>query len=227
MKTLTLLLTLVLASLLQAGAQTANLLLPKLATALEQGQDGYAVSLFRQSLKTDEADTEMFYWTHVDKRSPVARRLTRELVLHYRDAHNPDKTYLYARELLQTDPDNVEMLLTCAYAQLMRDHSEEACRLCEHVLRIDPDNLEANIFVGNFYYLQATQQFRQLKADYDHIEHPTRMQYADYRNRLSALFASDYTKARTCLLRAQHQVSSPEIGHTLAQIEQIEDEVNR
>lgn len=45
-------------------AQSADVLLQKVADALSAGKDDYAVSLFRQAADADAGQTEMFYWTN-------------------------------------------------------------------------------------------------------------------------------------------------------------------
>ena len=52
-------------------AQSADVLLQKVANALSAGKDDYAVSLFRQAADADAGQTEMFYWTNVGKAMAV------------------------------------------------------------------------------------------------------------------------------------------------------------
>ena len=57
-----------------ALAQSADVLLQKVADALSAGKDDYAVSLFRQAADADAGQTEMFYWTSVGKATEAAPR---------------------------------------------------------------------------------------------------------------------------------------------------------
>lgn len=84
MKTLTLLLSIVLCCPLALFGQSAAVLLEKVAEALASGNDEYAVSLFRQSAVADAEQTEMFYWTHVNKNAAVTPRLAQELAVRYK-----------------------------------------------------------------------------------------------------------------------------------------------
>lgn len=63
MRTLTLLFSFMVAFPFVLSAQSAGELLQKVSAALSEGQDDYAVSLFRQSVKAGADQTEMFYWT--------------------------------------------------------------------------------------------------------------------------------------------------------------------
>lgn len=206
-------------------AQQGEGLLPKVAEALAGDKDDYAVSLFRQSLARDIAAAEMFYWTQVGKSSAVAPRLAAELAAGYKEQRNYDKAYLFYKEYLQYHPDDVPALASCAEMLLMRDKGKEAVRLYERVLTLDPDNLAANIFLGNYYYLQAERERQKLDADYRKISSPTRMQYARYRNSLSALFSDSYLRARQHLQAVLRSFHSTEAGRTLEKIKQVEREI--
>ena len=66
-----------------------------------------AVSLFRQAIQLNVDKSEMFYWTSVDKNSNVSAKMAQELTLHYKNARNYDKAYLFCKELLQKFPNDV------------------------------------------------------------------------------------------------------------------------
>ena len=61
---------------------------------------------------------------------------------------------------------------------------------------LDANNLQANIFLGNYFYLQAEREKKKLEDDYKKITSPTRMQYARYRNGLSDVYSNGYSKAK-------------------------------
>ncbi len=227
MKTLTLLFFGLLLCSMSLLAQSADVLLQKVADALSVGKDDYAVSLFRQAASMGAEQTEMFYWTHVEKNSAVASRFVRELATYYKDKRNYDKAYLFYKEWLQYYPEDVPGLVACAEMQLMRGESKKALKLYEKVLALDADNLQANIFLGNYYYLQAEQEKKTLEDDYKKIVSPTRMQYARYRNGLSNVFSNGYDKAKSYLQKVLQLFPSTEAGKTLERIKILEKEMNK
>lgn len=77
MKTLTFLFFGLLLCPMTLLAQSADVLLQKVADALSAGKDDYAVSLFRQAADADAGQTEMFYWTSVGKPLRQLRGLRR------------------------------------------------------------------------------------------------------------------------------------------------------
>lgn len=224
MKTLTFLLSFIIAFPFALSAQKAEELLPKVSAALAEGQDDYAVSLFRQSADGGAEQTEMFYWTQVDKGSAVAPRLVSELAACYKDKRNYDKAYLFYREYLQYHPEDVPALVSCAEMEMMRGKEKDALKTYEKVLKMDGNNLQANIFLGNYYYLQAESDKKKLDDDYKKISSPTKMQYARYRNSLSDIYANNYSKAKSYLQRVLQLFPSTEAGRTLEKIGMIEKE---
>lgn len=212
---------------LSVFAQSADVLLRKVAEALSSGQVGYAVSLFRQSCQTDGHQAEMFYWTDVDKSQDTAPQFARELAEYFKGAGNYSKAYLFYKELLQYKPDSVEVLVSCAEMEVRCGQMDDAKETYEKVVALDPDNLQACNFLGSYYFLKSEDARRKLDADFNRLSAPTRMQYARYRNNLSSLFDSGYSKARLYLQQVLTLFPSSEVGKTLEKINLVEREVNR
>lgn len=208
-------------------AQTANEMLVKVTSAVESGQQGQAVSYFREAVSRDIDRSEMYYWTDVDKNSEVCPKLAAELVTVYKKSRNYDKAYLFYKELLQKNPNNIDYLLGCAEMEVSRGKEKEALNIYQQVLRLDADNLAANIYIGNYFYLKAESDKRQLESEYKKITTPNRMQYARYRDRLQNLFADGYGKAREYLQNVVRMFPSTEAKKTLDKILIIEKEMNR
>lgn len=225
MKTLTFFLSLCLLCPLSLLAQSADILLQKVSEALSDNKDDYAVSLFRQAADKADNQVEMYYWTRVEKESSVALRLARELATHYKDKRNYDKAYLFYKECLQYIPEDVTVLVPCAQMQLMRGEEKDAVKLYEKVLGLDADNLQANIFLGNYYYLQAERDKKKLEDDFRKISSPTRMQYARYRNGLSDVVSTGYDRAKQYLQKVLQLFPSTEAVKTLDKIKKLELEL--
>lgn len=212
---------------LMLNAQSVDEMLQKVSAAMEAGQQGQAVSYFRQTIRLNIDRTEMYYWTSVDKNSEVGGKLANELAVAYKNIRNYDKAYLFYQELLQKAPENVDYLESCAEMLVNRGFEKDALRMYEKILQLDADNLAANIFLGNYYYLMAEQEKKKLETDYKKISSPTKMQYARYRDGLSKLFATGYEKARYALQKVILRFPSTEAQKTLDKIRKIEKEVNR
>lgn len=224
MKALTILLFSLFSLPLMLNAQTVDEMLHKVSAAIEAGQHGQAVSYFRQAISLNIDRSEMFYWTSIDKSSDISSKLSNELALAYKKNRNYDKAFLFYKELSQKTVDYLEAV---AEMQVCRGQEKDALRLYENILRLDTDNLAANIFLGNYYYLMAEREKKKLESDYRKISSPTKMQYARYRDGLSKLFATGYEKARSSLQKVVLRFPSTEAKKTLDKILLIEKEVNR
>ena len=167
----------------------------------------------------------MFYWTSIDKSSEISSKLSNELALAYKKNRNYDKAFLFYKELSQKDPDNVDYLEAVAEMQVCRGQEKDALRMYENILKLDADNLAANIFLGNYYYLMAEQEKQQLMRDYKKISSPTRMQYARYKDGLSKLMTDGYGKAKEYLQNVIRQFPSAEVMKTLEKIKKMEAEM--
>ena len=219
MRTLTIFLISLFSLPLVLNAQSVDEMLQKVSAAIEAGQNGQAVSYFRQTIALNIDRTEMYYWTNVDKNSEISSKLATELALAYKENRNYDKAYLFYKELLQKAPNNVDCLEACAEMQVCRGQEKDALRMYEKILQLEADNLAAN--------LTAEQEKKKLEMDYKKLSSPTKMQYARYRDGLSKLFTTRYEKARNSLQKVILRFPSTEAQKTLDKILRIEKEVNR
>lgn len=227
MKIVVLFLSFLLSFPLMLSAQSGEGLLPKVSAALAAGQEEQAIALFGQAIIGNPDKSEMYYWTTVDKNSSVCPKLASKLANYYKKARNYDKAYLFYKELLQKNPNDVNYLNGCAEMEVCRGNEDEALRTYEKVLELDANNLAANIFVGNYYYLMAEQEKQTIENEYKKIAAPTRMQYANYRDGLSRLLSTRYEKAKEYLQNVIRQFPSTEAQKTLNKIQLIEKEWNK
>ncbi len=105
------------------------------------------------------------------------------------------------------------------------EEEKDSVKTYEKVLILDANNLQANIFLGNYFYLQAEREKKKLEDDYKKITSPTRMQYARYRNGLSDVYSNGYSKAKDYLQRVLQLFPSTEAGNTLEKIKKLEIEI--
>lgn len=208
-------------------AQSGSDALSQVTLAMANQNWDKATVFFHKAVAADVAKSEMYYWTEVDKNSTVCPLLARELALSYQNARNYDKAYLFYKELAQMQPNNVANLLACGNMEMLRGKEKDALILYEKVIEIDRDNLSANIFVGNFYYLSAEQEKEKIETDFKKISAPTRMQYARYRDSLNRVVATGYSKAKQYLQNVLQHFPSVEAQKTLDKIQMIEKAINR
>ena len=203
MKTLTLLFTFLISFPLALSAQSAEDVLQKVSVAMTAEQWEQAVSLFRQAIQLNADKSEMFYWTSVDKASSVGTKMAQELAFHYKTMRNYDKAYLFCKEVLQKNPNDVKWLAACAETEVCRGKEKDALLTYQKVLSLDVNHLAAN----------------------KKISSPTRMQYARYKDGLSKLMTDGYGKAKEYLQNVIRQFPSAEVMKTLEKIKKMEAEM--
>lgn len=201
--------------------------LEQTTTALNEKQWESAIGLFSKAVEENADKAEMYFWTRVDKRSESATGMLEALAVHHVHGRNFDKAYLFYKELTRMHPENVNYLAARAEAEAYRGKEENAVRTYEQVLMLDPNHLHANIFVGNYYFIEAENSKEGVDKEYKRIASPTRMQHANYKERLAELYQSSYEKAKNYLQNAVRQGSSLEIRRTLKRIESVREKVEK
>ena len=239
MKTLTLLFTFLISFPLALSAQSAEDVLQKVSVTMTAEQWEQAVSLFRQAIQLNADKSEMFYWTSVDKASSVGTKMAQELAFHYKTMRNYDKAYLFCKEVLQKNPNDVKWLAACAETEVCRGKEKDALLTYQKVLSLDVNHLAIEVDVPDESELteedkelareaeaeQAEQEKQQLMRDYKKISPPTRMQYARYKDGLSKLMTDGYGKAKEYLQNVIRQFPSAEVMKTLEKIKKMEAEM--
>lgn len=210
-----------------AMPQSPENILENVSVALSEKQWEGAVNLFMLAVKQDVEKAEIYYWTKVGKNNESIRGILTILASHHQKEKNYDKACLFYKELASVFPDNLSYLVSRAEMELFSGEEEEALNTYGKILKIDPNNLQANIFMGNYYFLQAENAKKKLEWDYRRLSSPTRMQYAHYRNKLSEVYTTDYVKAQVYLRNVVEQFSSHEAKLILAKIEKIKKDANK
>lgn len=209
------------------AAQTVEEQLQRVSATLAARQEVQAVSLFERAVELHPDKSEMYYWIEVDKNSTHAAKLAQKLALYYHKHRNWDKAYLFYKELLQQDPNNVAYLAGYAEAEVCCGREDDALRTYEKILIIDANNLDANIFLGNYLFLKAEGEKKRLDTEYKRLASPSRMEYARYKDALSNVLSERYEKAREYLQQVIQRFHSTEAQKILTKIRLAEIEIKR
>lgn len=186
-----------------------------------------ANDLFKAAIEENAEKAEDFYWKNVRPDCRLRKSLAMHLGLYYKESRNYDKAASYYQELIRIVPQDIKCLAQCAAIEVQRGEQQMALDLYQKVLTLDENHLEANIFIGNYYYFYADKERRELVADYSKLAAPTRMQHARYRDGLIRIVTTGYDKAKGYLQRVLNQFPSTEVRKTLNRIEQIEKEAGK
>lgn len=210
-----------------AWPQTEGSLLAKLSLAVDDKLYEQAENLFHQIVSADIESAEMFYWVHLGRSHVMAPKVAHKLAAYFEKNYDYDKANVFYKECAQFAPADVNRLLAVARTDVLRGKENEAIHTYEHILSMQPDNLDANIYAANYYYLQGEVEKQKIESDYKRIKSPTRMQYAHYRNELDRVFGDKYVKARVYFQSVMKQFSSVGARKALAEIAKVEKEMAR
>lgn len=107
-----------------------------------------------------------------------------------------------------------------AEKHLSKGEDEEALSCYHQVLLLDSRNLSANIFVGNYYYLQGEKERKEIEIVRSKKYKSTNEKYEAYQKALIGLWPI-YVKAKKHLEVVLTQFPSSEVKKTLNHIEEL------
>ncbi|MDR0988283.1 MAG: hypothetical protein LBM06_02315 [Prevotellaceae bacterium] len=114
-----------------------------------------------------------------------------------------------------------------AELQFLNGREQDAARMYEYLLRYDRTHLQANIYLGNYHFLQAEDEKAQLESAFRKLRRPTRMQRARFQNRLVDIFSNHYTKAKGYLQQVLLSFPSTQAEYALQKIGALEKALKR
>lgn len=117
------------------------------------------------------------------------------LVNTYYYSKQYDKVVPLAEEILTVDPDDMKVREFYAGSLNRLKKTKEALEAYQEILKMDPENKNANLFVGNYYYLVGKSQLDRETKKYEAIATPSRVQYHEFTKKNQAIIADYYTKA--------------------------------
>ena len=209
-----------------AQTQVSDSLITKLMIDLENEKWEEVTVCFHKFANENPENAEVFYWVKASDKPALSDTLLLGLAKIYYEKGNQTKSIELCKAYIKKDKEfKVDELLTLA--QLLTNLGE--VRLTQNlylsVIEKDPNNLNANLFLGNFLYLRAERERKRIHFAFKQKVKPTRMEYAEYRDKIKALYNSSYVKAQQYLQVAYKKVNSAELKVTLDHIEEIKKEV--
>ena len=197
----------------QAQSQMPDSIMSKMLISLEDEKWGEVIGLFHQFANLDPENAEVFYWVRASDKPALSDTLLVSLADIYFHKGKLDKSLgLYKEYCKNTSSFSVSELLVLA--QRLTDIGEVRLtqELYRQVIAQDPNNLNANLFLGNYIYLRAEKERRRLLFNYERKRKPTHMEYVEYRNKLKDLYTFSYCEAYIYLTKAYAKIKSVEIG---------------
>lgn len=132
-----------------------------------------------------------------------------------------------AREGQMEQPDNLLWLRLEAEGWQLAGRSDQALLVYRKLLARDPDNLDALLYEGNYYYLTGKEKISRLEKEFEQQSAGSRMQYAAYRERVQEVLDNEFAQAIQYLEKANDIKQNTTIAHTLYDMYVLKSEVDK
>ncbi len=107
---------------------------------------------------------------------------------------------------------------------MLRSHEKKALELYQKILELDPQHLQAHIFVANYYFYVAEKERHIIEQEFNKIVSPSRSQVADYRSAIARIVEEKYAEAKLLLEKVLFLIPSSEVKKNLEKISRLEKE---
>lgn len=211
-----------------AMAQTLNTdsLMNQMMIGLEEEKWEDVISCFHRFAEENPESAEVFYWVKAYDKTAISDTLLLGLAKSYYTKGKTNKALELSKTYYKNNK-NLTVNKLLDLAELLTNLGE--IRLTQNVynevIEIDPNNLSANLFLGNYLYLRAERERKRVCFNYKKKKKPTRMQYAEYREKLKELYNASYLDAREYLHRAYQKLTSSELKATISHIDEIKKDM--
>ncbi|MCD8260552.1 MAG: hypothetical protein LUD15_02890, partial [Bacteroides sp.] len=139
------------------------------------------------------------------------------IIGHYADNH-------FYKELLRYYPENTRYLSGMAEIEMLRNNDGKALVLYQKILDLDPQHLQAHIFVTNYYFYATEKRRNMIEQEFNKIASPSRIQIANYRNEMAQVVKEKYEEAKPLLEKVLFLFPSSEVKKNLEKISRLEKE---
>lgn len=138
-----------------------------------------------------------------------------KLCIVYRKQKNAEKLLLCANSVLEIDGQNLKALEYKGTALQYQKKMTDAEAIFKTIYSIDPENINANIFLGNYYYQVGKSELNAARKEYDKISNPSRVQWHEHNEASKVLMARYYEPATLHLGNVYAKRPSKNIGNML------------
>lgn len=182
--------------------------------AMQLNLNDEAKPLFETAIARGFADERLYEWLGIicgrEKDYACQEEIYLKAIENFPDLQHTYKTrlcntYYYskqyekvvplAEEILAVDPDDLKVRKFYAGSLSRLKKTTEAFEAYKKVLEYEPEDENANMFVGNYYYLVGKSKLDRETKKYEAIATPSRVQYHEFTKKNQAIIADYYTKA--------------------------------
>ncbi len=203
------------------GQSSTDSIVSELLLQYDKENWGGVLSLFEKFAKEDPYNAEVFYWLRASENEELRPKVLLMLADSFYRRENASKTILMYKELVTKTSPSVPVLLKAAEIVINLGDVKVSQLIHQKILDVDPKNLKANLFLGNFIFLRGEKERKRLEYNYNQKKKHSRMEYAEFRTKQRDLYTNYYAKAKGYLTVALSQKNSEEVKNTLQLIDDL------
>lgn len=126
----------------------------------------------------------------------------KKLAYTYYNSRQYAKLEPLTKQLLSLEPEDTKMMQFYATSLQGQKKMQEAKAAFEKLYEKEPENLSANIFLGNYAYQVGKSKIDKETKRYEAIKSPDRVQWSNYQKKMKILIDEGYGKALPYLEKA-------------------------
>ena len=158
---------------------------------------------------------------HMGKVLPAYKDSLLDIAVRYRGfLRQPDKVVSLIQQQKPEDERTEKWMQYLADAYQMLGNTSLALQEYEKILAINPDNQNAGVFVGNYYFLKGKNLINQARIIYNARVNPTSEQYMAFNKELQQIFDENLSKSRLILDKVRSLYPNRVIDQNISQIDQ-------
>ncbi|MFB6318472.1 tetratricopeptide repeat protein [Saccharicrinis sp. FJH54] len=187
-------------------------------TSIERGVDDSEVFNLLGDICRDQDDVDCQIKTYtkaMEVLPSMSQDYGEKLAYVYYNAKKYPELEKLTSELLKNAPDNQKLMRLNAVSLQKNKKINEAKAVYEQILEKDPDDLSANVFMGNYYYQVGKSKLDREEASYKKIDNPDRVQWSNYQKKCKVILDDYYKKAVGYLEKAYAQKEDPNLKKLL------------
>lgn len=175
-----------------------------LKEAIKRGKDNYTYTMLEDICKADKdyACQVVVYKTAMESFPEQKGTYTKKLAYAYYNGKMYNQLIPTCKEVIALNGVDNKMTQFIAVGFQKTNQTDSAKVYFEKLLDVDATNLNANIFMGQYYYQLGKDKADKAKKNYEKIAKPDRIQWSNYQKENKAILDKYYPKAASYLENA-------------------------
>lgn len=175
-----------------------------LKEAIQRGNDAYTYEMLEEICKSDkDYECQAFvYNTAMEKMPEQKRSYAKKLAYAYYNGKMYKELIPVCHKVIALNGPDTKMTQFIAVGFQKTNQTDSAMFYFKELLKVDDSNLNANIFMGQYYYQVGKAKADKAQSNYEKLKNPDRIQWNSYQKEYKAILDKYYPQAASYLEKA-------------------------